>query len=266
MALAALLAGGPALADTLVLTNGTRIDGVTAWREGDVVYCLRFGAVVGYPAGIVAAVEPGSVAPVFGTDAAPSASQDDGPESEDSVAPSSKDFSGEVFGEVPDEIPGEIPGNAAGSDSDAKGDRFRVARVYDGDTFRAKGHGVEVTVRVVGIDAPETAKKGRPGQPLAGEAKAALSRMIQGRDVRVQGYGQDRYRRQLAEVFVDGLNVGIELARLGLAEVYSGKPPDGLDLEPYRQAQAEAQRRNRGLWEPGRDPVSPSRWRERYSR
>ena len=37
--------------------------------------------------------------------------------------------------------------------------QFKVTRVYDGDTIKAKGHEIEIKVRLVGIDAPETSKK-----------------------------------------------------------------------------------------------------------
>ena len=43
---------------------------------------------------------------------------------------------------------------------------FKVTRVYDGDTLKAAGHDIEIKVRLVGIDAPETSRKKRePGQP-----------------------------------------------------------------------------------------------------
>lgn len=236
-----ILTWTPVRADTLVLTNGTRIDNVAVWREGDMVYCLRFGAVIGYPSRNVATLEPGPVDEEANREN-PGTDRDDGTSS----VPR------------PDQTPTAPP-----SPEDSA-DRFHVIRIYDGDTFRAKGHGVEVTVRVAAIDAPETGKKDRPGQPLAKEAREALSRMVVDRDVRIEGYGLDRYRRQIAEVFVDGLNVGLELARLGLATLYTGKPPEGLDMDAYHQAEAEAQRLGRGMWEPGRKTVSPSEWRKRH--
>ena len=37
--------------------------------------------------------------------------------------------------------------------------QFKVTRVYDGDTIKAELSGIEIKVRLVGIDAPETSKK-----------------------------------------------------------------------------------------------------------
>ena len=42
--------------------------------------------------------------------------------------------------------------------------QFKIIKIYDGDTIRASGHGVEIKVRLAGIDAPETKKgKRKPG-------------------------------------------------------------------------------------------------------
>ena len=42
--------------------------------------------------------------------------------------------------------------------------QFKVTRVYYGDTVKAADHAIEIKVRLVGIDAPETWKKKRePG-------------------------------------------------------------------------------------------------------
>ena len=46
--------------------------------------------------------------------------------------------------------------------------QFKVTRVTDGDTIKVTGNGSKVTVRLVGIDAPETSKgKNQPGQPFS---------------------------------------------------------------------------------------------------
>jgi endonuclease YncB( thermonuclease family) len=49
---------------------------------------------------------------------------------------------------------------------------FKGTRVYDGDTIKAEGHDIEIKVRLVGIDAPETSRKKRePGQSFSYQAK-----------------------------------------------------------------------------------------------
>ena len=39
--------------------------------------------------------------------------------------------------------------------------QVKVVRVYDGDTIKAVGHDIEIKVRLIGIDAPETFRKKR---------------------------------------------------------------------------------------------------------
>ena len=53
--------------------------------------------------------------------------------------------------------------------------------------------------------------------------------------------------------------------RTRLAEVYRGRPARGLDLEPYRQAEAEAKKAGRGIWSLGEEYISPKEWRKMHS-
>jgi endonuclease YncB( thermonuclease family) len=66
--------------------------------------------------------------------------------------------------------------------------QFTVVRVYDGDTLKAAGHDIEIKVRLVGIDAPETSKKKRdPGQPYSVQAAKYLAGMVLNRVVDIKG-------------------------------------------------------------------------------
>jgi len=143
--------------------------------------------------------------------------------------------------------------------------QFKVTRVYDGDTFRAVGHDIEIKIRLAGIDAPEMSKKkNESGQPFSNKAKQFLSGMVLNKAVDVQGYGIDRYGRQLAVVFVDGRNVNLELIKSGLAEVYRGKPPRNFDAMPYTKAEKIAKKEMKGIWSlcPNMN-ISPKEWRKK---
>jgi endonuclease YncB( thermonuclease family) len=142
--------------------------------------------------------------------------------------------------------------------------QFKVVRVYDGDTVRAIGHGIEIKVRLVGIDAPETSKKkGLSGQPYSVQAKKFLIGMVLNKTVDIKGYGLGPYNRILGVLYVNGNNVNIEIIKAGLAEVYRGKPPRGFDLKPYSQAESEAKKAKRGIWSLGIKYISPKDWRKR---
>ncbi len=88
-----------------------------------------------------------------------------------------------------------------------------VAEVYDGDTFvMSDGR----TVRIAGIDTPEA------GERFHDEAKAYLSGLIIGKEITLLPIpaGKDRYGRTLAEMFIDTVNIGIDMIRHGYAQLY----------------------------------------------
>jgi endonuclease YncB( thermonuclease family) len=135
--------------------------------------------------------------------------------------------------------------------------------VYDGDTVKAVGHDIEIKVRLAGIDAPETPKRKRqPGQPFSDTSKKLLASLVLNREVEIKGYGLGPNNRIIGEIFVDGKNVNLEMLRAGLAEVYRGKSPRRLDLEPYRKLEAEARNAGRGAWSLGSKYTSPKAWRQ----
>lgn len=140
---------------------------------------------------------------------------------------------------------------------------FEVLRVYDGDTIKARGCDIEIKVRLVGIDAPETPRRKRePGQPHSQRAKKYLAALILNRTVEIKGYGLGPYNRVLGEVYINGKNINLEMLRAGLAEVYRGKPPRGLNLSPYWEAEKEARRDRRGMWSLREKYMSPTEWRK----
>jgi endonuclease YncB( thermonuclease family) len=142
--------------------------------------------------------------------------------------------------------------------------QFKVTRVIDGDTLVASGHDIEIKVRLVGIDAPEMSrKKNESGQPFSRKSKEFLSGMVLNKSVDIQGYGIDRYGRQLAVVYVDGKNVNLELVKSGLAEVYRGKAPRSFNAMPYRKAENVAKKEVKGIWSlcPNMN-ISPKEWRK----
>ena len=77
----------------------------------------------------------------------------------------------------------------------------------------------------------------------------------------IKGYGLDRYNRILGVIYLDGKNINLEMVKVGLAEVYRGNPPKGLDIEPYWKAEKEAKTAMRGMWSLGNNYISPKDWR-----
>ncbi len=145
------------------------------------------------------------------------------------------------------------------------GGQFIVTRVTDGDTIKIAADGSKITVRLVGIDAPELSKKKHePGQPFSRKSTKYLANLVLNKSVEVKSYGTDRYGRTLGVVFVGGKNVNLEMVKAGLAEVYRGKPAGGLDLKPYWKAEAEAKKAGIGMWSLGNKYISPKEWRRMH--
>ena len=140
--------------------------------------------------------------------------------------------------------------------------QLRVVRVTDGDTIKVVNNGKSSIIRLVGIDAPETSKKkNQPGQPFSRKSTKHLANLVLNKSVEVKSYGTDRYGRTLGVVFVGGKNMNLEMVKVGLAEVYRGRPARDLDLEPYWNAETEAKKTEIGIWSLGDKYISPRKWR-----
>jgi len=127
----------------------------------------------------------------------------------------------------------------------------RVVGVHDGDSITVLAPGNElIKVRLEGIDAPEMK------QPFSQQSKVALSELVFGKAVVLLVTGKDRYKRTLAVVRADSINVNLEMVRRGLAWRFDKYSKDAVLLA----AQEEAKRGKRGLWRDP-EPVAPWEWR-----
>ncbi|WP_259060962.1 thermonuclease family protein [Salinibacter ruber] len=132
----------------------------------------------------------------------------------------------------------------------------RVVEVTDGDTFGVRrSAGGEVTIRLHGIDAPETS------QPGGRAATQAARQYIGGQNVRVQVEDIGRYGRAVAHIEAEGGGLGAMLIGDGLAWHYREYAPNETE---YRRLQRQARNANRGLWSQA-SPIPPWEWRDRTS-
>jgi micrococcal nuclease len=123
-----------------------------------------------------------------------------------------------------------------------------VVQVIDGDTVVLAGG---AKVRVLGIDAPELEKDGRPADFLAHKAKATLAELTLNRtvDLEYDRLRYDHYGRLLAYLFLpDHTLVNAELVRRGLARVYFISPNLRYQKD-LLAAQQEAIGAQRGVWQ-----------------
>ena len=141
----------------------------------------------------------------------------------------------------------------------------QVSRVVDGDTIIVKKGATKLTIRLVGIDAPEVSHaKNQPGQPFSQQSTKHLAGLVLNKTVDIKSHAPDRYGRTLGEVFLDGNNINLEMVKSGLAEVYRGTPAKGQDMEPYWKAEEEVRKSGKGMWVLGDKYVSPREWRKTH--
>ena len=126
-----------------------------------------------------------------------------------------------------------------------------VGRVVDGDTIRVH-IGREETVRLIGIDTPESVDPRSPVECFGQEASAHLKELLPvGTRVRLvrDVEARDRFDRLLAYVYraEDDLFVNRQMALDGYADVLTF-PPNVAHVADFIDAVREAREAGRGLW------------------
>ncbi len=135
-----------------------------------------------------------------------------------------------------------------------------ITRVVDGDTIKAVLDGLEVTVRLIGIDTPETVHPMKAVEAYGKEASDFTRRALEGRDAWLEfDVGQqDTYGRLLAYVWTSPPiewsdaevrehmhNAVILLEGYGRLMTVT---PNVRHVEAFREYEAEARSLGRGLW------------------
>jgi micrococcal nuclease len=121
-----------------------------------------------------------------------------------------------------------------------------VTKVVDGDTIKLENGEV---VRYIGIDTPETVHPNKSIQCYGKEASAKNKKLVEGRQVKLEKdiSERDKYGRLLRYVYVGDIFVNEYLVREGYAQLLT-YPPDVKYQDLFLQAQKEARKNNRGLW------------------
>jgi micrococcal nuclease len=125
-----------------------------------------------------------------------------------------------------------------------------VDRVVDGDTIEVRFRGRRLTVRLIGVDTPESVHPTRPVECYGLAAAAFTERHLAGAPVRLELDVEplDRYGRTLAYVWtLDGRLFNEVLIARGFATVATF-PPNVRYVDRFVAAQRRARRADRGLW------------------
>ena len=126
----------------------------------------------------------------------------------------------------------------------------RVERVIDGDTIQVRFEGKSYTVRLIGVDTPETKHPTKAVQYFGREASAFTKAALEGKTVLLQkdrtGDTVDRYGRWLRYVLLDGDNFNARLIRDGYAHAYRRFPFS--KRTEFIRLEEQARQRRIGLW------------------
>jgi micrococcal nuclease len=126
----------------------------------------------------------------------------------------------------------------------------RVIEVIDGDTVVVEfpNHATD-TVRLLGVDTPETKHPAKGVECFGPEAAAFTTEQLLGRAVRLESdiERRDVYDRRLAYVVVDGTRFNDVLIREGYAR-FLVIPPNDEHARSFLAAELDARHHRRGLW------------------
>lgn len=125
----------------------------------------------------------------------------------------------------------------------------KVFQVIDGDTIEVRAGKKNETIRLFGIDAPESK------QAFGKEARNFLAKMTQDKMVQIIYKDKDKYNRIVGIVKLKGSDINKIMVRSGYAWAYV------YYSDMYANEQKQAQKEKLGLWR-DKNPIEPYKWRK----
>lgn len=128
---------------------------------------------------------------------------------------------------------------------------YSIARFVDGDTIDVNMNGAVETVRMIGVDTPETHKPNTPVQCFGPQAAEFTKSLIGANKVRLQAdpldTNRDRYGRLLRYVYLpDGRLIENELISNGYGFAYTQFPFE--KTTEFKAKEIVAKTAGKGLW------------------
>lgn len=129
---------------------------------------------------------------------------------------------------------------------------YPVLEVVDGDTLKIDRNGTKETLRLIGINTPETVDPRKPVECFGKEASDKAKGLLAGKVVRIESdptqSERDRYGRLLVYVYLaDGTFFNKKMIEEGYAYEYTYDTPYKYQAE-FKEAQRQAELNKRGLW------------------
>ena len=133
---------------------------------------------------------------------------------------------------------------------------YEVLSVIDGDTFSVSVGGQKETIRVLGINTPETKYSSRGAECYGAEASEYAKLLLTGTQVLLTNDSsqdtRDKYNRLLAYVELpDGRDFGQVMIADGYAYEYTYHGNAYRKQSVYKNTQSIAQNEKKGLWADG---------------
>ena len=128
----------------------------------------------------------------------------------------------------------------------------KVTQIIDGDSILVTdSKSVEYEVQLEGIDAPELK------QDFGKESTDGLTKLLNGKSVRLTWKSKDNYERLLAQVYDGEKHINTEMIKTGMAWHFKRYNKD----EALAKAESEAKEAKKGLWAM-ESPVAPWDYRK----
>ena len=128
--------------------------------------------------------------------------------------------------------------------------KVKVTRVVDGDTVKVMFNGKEESVRLTGVDTPESVHPDKSKNTEFGKISSDFTKnKLEGKEVELEFDVQerDKYSRLLAYVYVDGEMYNKTLLEEGMAKVATF-PPNVKYVDDFVAIERVARDANKGLW------------------
>jgi len=129
---------------------------------------------------------------------------------------------------------------------------YVIAKVVDGDTYKVTKNGKSETVRLIGINTPETVDPRKPVECFGKEASEIAKSMFTNKKVKLENDAsqgdRDKYDRLLRYFITEkGTDVGLWLIQEGYAYEYTYNLPYKYQKK-YKDALITAENSKKGLW------------------
>lgn len=132
---------------------------------------------------------------------------------------------------------------------------YRVVKVVDGDTIKVSIDNKIETIRMIGVDTPETVDPRRKVGCFGREASDFTKKTLSNQNVKLESDvlsgDRDKYQRLLRYVFLaDGQNFNQVLIENGYGHEYTYNSIPYKYQNIFKQAEIDARDNSRGLWAP----------------